>query len=113
MSEQSDDDILRNAVDKISGIVVERIMVSLNRFFNVYEPSVLVGMKMFEDGRRELYAYGTTSQIYFHVKPLPDFSDIQISMITPSNNKTIEELKEFFGQLPESVTTYKPNNNRN
>lgn len=81
--------------------------------FNYHEPSVLVGFRINDDNEKEMFAYGTTGKMYFRVKPLPDMSDIAIHLIPPSDEKMINELKQFFGQLPNSVLTYNPNLNRN
>lgn len=104
---------LKDAVDKLSGDATKRIMHLLWSHFHYHEPSVLVGFRIKEDNSKEMFAYGTTGKLYFRVKPLEDMSDIAIHIVPPSDEKTINELKQFFGQLPESVTTYKPNTNRN
>lgn len=88
-------------------------MQLLWKAFHYQEPSVLVGFRINDDNEKRMFAYGTTSKLYFEVKPLEDMSDIAVYIIPPSDEKQTNELRQFFGQLPESVTTYRPNTNRN
>lgn len=95
-------------------IASKRVTYLLNRDFGLAEHRALVGCRLDTSGKQELklFVYATTAGLFFRVTPNADMSDIVLNLI-PTSDEIIPALKEFFGRLPESFTTVKPNTNRN
>lgn len=95
-------------------IASKRVTYLLNRDFGFQEHRALVGCRLDTSGNHELklFVYATTAGLFFRVTPKEDMSDIVLTLI-PAGDEIVSSLKEFFGKLPESFTTVKPNTNRN
>lgn len=91
----------------------QKIGKTLFREFGLTEHKILAGVKLEPPSPAELYMYAVTTGIFFKVSNSRDMSDVVVKMIPPSEEKRYQELKEFFGRLPESFLTTKPNTNKN
>jgi hypothetical protein len=90
----------------------KRIAYILNRDFGFVEHKVLAGARL-EADKTTLYMYAVTAGMFFRVTTNQDLTDVVVRLIPPSDKQKTDELKGFFGGLPESFTTVKPNTNRN